>query len=118
MTPRLSQYFYLRNLQFHYVPLLMYTRYFYYYFFFSFQTQELKNTQHDEIQSEILSNEDSSNTPVEPSHNSRDTVTPVFPPRQKPSGKRCPSASQLDEIESEPVRTTRKENVGKTLKSL
>lgn len=63
----------------------------------------MENTQDDEIQSEILSNEDSSNTPVEPS---RDTVTPVFPPRQKPSGKPCPSAPQLDEIDSEPVRDT------------
>lgn len=48
-----------------------------------FQTQELENTQEDDtLQSEILSNEDSSNTHVEPS---RDTVTNVLSPRQETS---------------------------------
>ncbi|CAH1106459.1 unnamed protein product [Psylliodes chrysocephalus] len=61
------------------------------------KTQELENTQEDDtLQSEILSNEDSSNTHVEPS---RETVTKVLPLRQETS-----AYSQL--YESEPYRDT------------
>lgn len=71
----------------------------------------MESTQEDDtLQSEILSNEDSSNTHVEPrqetsadsplyeSEPSRDTLRQLVPPGKKASGKRfSPSDPQIDE---------------------